>query len=75
MTLSLARLEDVGASRPRGEFNLMPTILVVEGYAKFWLSALAYSVDFKRPQLRRIRELAEEHEDMFLDRWEDYFGD
>ena len=48
-----------------------------DGYAKFWLNplALAYSAGFKRQELKRTRELVDEHEAVFLEKWNEYFGD
>jgi hypothetical protein len=46
------------------------------GAAKLWLQPLqvAHSSGFTRPQLRRLRELAFEHQATFVERWYDYFG-
>ena len=46
------------------------------GEAKFWLLPveMAYSYGFTPAQLRRIRELAFEHQVSFVERWHEYFG-
>jgi hypothetical protein len=45
-----------------------------DGYAKLWLSPveLVYSRGLTRADVRRIRELAEEHAENFLKRWNDH---
>jgi len=45
------------------------------GAAKIWLQPVevAYSYGFTPAQLRRMRELAFEHQASFVERWHDYF--
>jgi hypothetical protein len=44
--------------------------------AKFWLQpvALASSVGFSGPELRRLRDLVAEHRDRFEEAWNEFFG-
>ena len=60
------------------EGNEPPHIHVetAEDYAKFWLEpiALARSMGYNAKELRELRELVEEHKDLFLRRWYEYFG-
>ena len=55
-----------------------PHIHVEQGdsYAKFWLTpvALVWSVGYTAPQLRKLRELVEEHHDALEEKWHEYFG-
>ncbi len=43
--------------------------------AKFWLSPvrLAWNGGFPGSELRRVEQLAEEHETVLLEKWNDYF--
>jgi hypothetical protein len=43
---------------------------------KIWLQPVrvGYSYGFTPSQLRRVRELAFEHQASFLERWHEYFG-
>ena len=43
--------------------------------AKFWLRpvALASSVGFSGPELRRLQELVEEHRQRFEEAWDEFF--
>ena len=45
-------------------------------YAKFWLDpiALARSVGHTAEEVRQLRELVEEHRDLFEEKWDEYFG-
>ena len=45
-------------------------------YAKFWLDpiALARSVGHTAAEVRQLRELVEEHRDLFKEKWDEYFG-
>lgn len=45
------------------------------GKAKFWLSPveLVHSRGLTKAELRRARELTEEHAQDFLERWQEYF--
>ena len=47
-----------------------------ESYAKFWLEpiALARSIGYNAKELHQLRELVEEHKNLFLERWHEYFG-
>ena len=44
--------------------------------AKVWLQpvAIVYSHGFSPAQLRRIREIAFEHQAAFVERWNEHFG-
>ena len=46
-----------------------------ENAAKFWLAPvrLAWAIGYTSKELRRVRELAEENEDFFLEKWNDHF--
>ena len=43
--------------------------------AKFWLNPvrIQQSGGFSRSELSRIQKLVEEHEELFLQRWDEYF--
>jgi hypothetical protein len=45
-------------------------------YAKFWLNpvALARSVGYTAVEIRQLRELVEEHRDLFEEKWDEFFG-
>jgi len=47
-----------------------------DGSAKLWLQPVqvAYSYDLTPAELRRIRELTFEHQAVFVERWNEYFG-
>ena len=47
-----------------------------DGYAKFWLEPVELSIadGLTRRELRRARELTEEHATEFLRRWHEYFA-
>jgi uncharacterized protein DUF4160 len=47
-----------------------------DGYAKVWLVPLelSYSHGLTRAELRRMREIAEEHQATLLERWNEYFA-
>ena len=47
-----------------------------ENYAKFWLNpvVLAKSVGYRAKELRRLREIVEEHSELFQEKWNEYFG-
>lgn len=47
-----------------------------EKYAKFWLEpvALARSVGYNASELRKLRELVETNESLFMRRWHEHFG-
>jgi len=47
-----------------------------DGRAKFWLSPveLAYARGFTKPEIRRSRELVNEHAQDFLARWRQHFS-
>jgi hypothetical protein len=47
-----------------------------ENYAKFWLNpvSVARSVGYNARELRELRELVEEHRDLFEEKWDEYFG-
>jgi hypothetical protein len=47
-----------------------------ENYAKFWLNpvSVARSVGYDARELRELRELVEEHRDLFEEKWDEYFG-
>jgi hypothetical protein len=44
--------------------------------AKFWLNPveMVYAVGFKAQELRRVRNLVEEHAAEWLEAWNEYFG-
>jgi hypothetical protein len=44
--------------------------------AKFWLTpvSLARNLGFSPRELRRIRDLVDEHQAAFLEAWHEYFG-
>lgn len=46
------------------------------GYAKLWLEPLRFddSKGFNPSQMRRVRELVEEHRDEFIAAWHQRFG-
>ena len=46
-----------------------------ESYAKFWLEpvALARSIGYNARELYQLRELVEEHKNLFLEKWYEYF--
>lgn len=47
-----------------------------ENAAKFWLSpvTLAWAVGYNSKELRRVRELIEEHANMFLEKWYEHLS-
>jgi hypothetical protein len=47
-----------------------------EKYAKFWLNpvALAKSIGYNSKELGQLRELVEEHQNLFKEKWYEYFG-
>lgn len=47
-----------------------------DGRAKFWLSPveLVYARGFTKPEIKRSRELVNEHAQDFLARWREHFG-
>jgi hypothetical protein len=47
-----------------------------DGIAKFWLNpvSLVSSEGLTRAELRRSREIVEEHAAAFVERWNEYFG-
>jgi hypothetical protein len=47
-----------------------------DSVAKLWLQpvAFAFARGFNRAELRRIREIAFEHQAFFLQRWNEHFG-
>jgi hypothetical protein len=60
------------------EGNEPPHIHVetAEKYAKFWLNpiALAKSIGYNSKELGQLRELVEEHKNLFKEKWYEYFG-
>ena len=60
------------------EAGEQPHIHVESGdeYAKFWIApvALARSVGYNARELHRIRELVEEHQELFEGKWHEYFN-
>ncbi len=44
--------------------------------AKYWLNSVsvASNIGFSEKELRRIREIVEENQLMFVEVWNDYFG-
>jgi hypothetical protein len=46
------------------------------GAAKVWMRPVRveYAYDFTPAEMRRLRELVVEHEAIFLERWNEYFG-
>ena len=47
-----------------------------DSYAKFWLQpvALAKSGAYDSGELNRIRKIVVEHCDLFVEKWNEYFG-
>lgn len=47
-----------------------------ENAAKFWLSpvSLVWAVGYNAKEIRQIREIVEEHVDLFLERWHEHLG-
>lgn len=48
-----------------------------EAAAKFWLQPevrLAWSVSFRQRELTRLQKLAEERQDFFLEKWDEFFA-
>ena len=47
-----------------------------DNYAKFWLNpvALARSFGYRARDVRRLRELVEQHRDLFEEKWHEYFS-
>ncbi|MEO7174352.1 MAG: DUF4160 domain-containing protein [Saprospiraceae bacterium] len=47
-----------------------------EGYAEFWLEPieLSHSVGFTSRQLRNLRNLVEENQELFKESWHDHFN-
>ena len=60
------------------EGNEPPHIHVelAEAYAKFWIAPveLAYTSGFTSRQLRKLRKLVDENEELFHESWNTYFG-
>ncbi len=60
------------------EGNEPPHVHVEKGdaAAKLWIQPvrIAYSYGFNPGQLRRIRELAFEHQAMIVEKWNEHFG-
>ncbi len=60
------------------EDNEPPHIHVetAENAAKFWLLpvALDWAVGYNSKELRRVRELVEQHADLFLEKWYEHLG-
>lgn len=48
-----------------------------DNYAKFWLApvSLAQSIGYNSGELNTVRRLVEQNRPLFLERWNDYFGD
>lgn len=46
-----------------------------ENAAKFWLRpvTLAWAVGYNSKELRQVRELVEQHADLFLEKWYEHF--
>jgi hypothetical protein len=59
-----------GSSRPHVHVE------IGDGEAKFWLVPveLVESYRMKRQELRRARLLVEQHQDLFQEKWREYFG-
>lgn len=51
-------------------------IETAENAAKFWLMpvSLEYQVGYNSRELRKVRELVEEHADFFVESWNAYFA-
>ena len=47
-----------------------------DNYAKFWLEPISLAVDygFNSKQLGEISEILEEHHDLIIHKWNEYFG-
>ena len=47
-----------------------------DAMAKYWLKPvrLDYSIYFRPVELRRIQAIIEEHRDIILENWNEYFG-
>ncbi|OPX21348.1 MAG: hypothetical protein B1H03_06780 [Planctomycetales bacterium 4484_113] len=50
-------------------------IETAENYAKFWLEPvmLARSVGYNASELNQLRKLVEEHRELFLEKWHEFF--
>ncbi|MGH7173905.1 MAG: DUF4160 domain-containing protein [Gemmataceae bacterium] len=49
-----------------------------EGYAKYWLQPevrLAWSKRFRQRERTRLQRLVEQHQELFLEKWDEYFPD
>ena len=48
-----------------------------ERYAKFWLApvGLAANAGFRSSELSELRRLVEQHQGLFREKWDEYFGD
>jgi len=46
-----------------------------ENYAKFWLEPvmLARSVGYNASELNQLRKLVEEHRELFVEKWNEFF--
>ena len=47
-----------------------------EAMAKYWLKPirLDYSISFRPIELRRIQAIIEDHRDIIMENWNEYFG-
>ena len=47
-----------------------------DAHAKFWLERvqLAQSVGYHAAELTRLRNLVREHQESFMEKWDEYFG-
>jgi hypothetical protein len=49
-----------------------------EGYAKYWLLPeviLAWSLRFRKRDRTRLQKLIEQYQELFLEKWDEYFQD
>jgi uncharacterized protein DUF4160 len=75
---TLLRVEGFRFSFYAGDGVEPPHVHVQKGgaTAKVWLRPVRveYAYDFAPAEMRRLRELVVEHEVVFLERWNEYFG-
>lgn len=46
-----------------------------EKYAEFWICPVVFarSIGFNAPEINSLRHMIEEHEDLFKEKWDEYF--
>ncbi|KPL17492.1 MAG: hypothetical protein AMS26_00850 [Bacteroides sp. SM23_62] len=47
-----------------------------ESYAKFWLDPIRIAIDFgfNSKELREINSIIEEHQELLIEKWDEYFA-